>query len=84
MLSLWPCLGTTGSHGNSDGGGRGGGLCQTVRLGSKPTGSLSFNLEAHAADNLPQHCVLLCYCVMLLVSRQKYHSQAVLNLQSVS
>lgn len=82
MLSLWPCLGTTGSHGNSDGGG--GGLCQTVRLGSKPTGSLSFNLEAHAADNLPQHCVLLCYCVMLLVSRQKYHSQAVLNLQSVS
>lgn len=66
------------------GGGGGGGLCQTVRLGSKPTGSLSFNLEAHAADNLPQHCVLLCYCVMLLVSRQKYHSQAVLNLQSVS
>lgn len=59
MLSLWPCLGTTGSHGNSDWGG--GGLCQTVRLGSKPTGSLSFNLEAHAADNLPQHCVLLCH-----------------------
>lgn len=41
--------------------GRSTSVCQAVRLGSKPAGSLSVNLEAHIMDYLPQQSALLCH-----------------------
>lgn len=106
LPSPWPCLGMTGSHGNSDviGGSRRGemeemmflglfsgemrclfthrqavtALCVS-RPGSKPAGSLSVNPETQTTDWLARSAV--CYCISLLVSRQGYQSQAVLDLQ---